>query len=85
MKEFKFRTIAPGLIGVYPSDMKQVFCFIAKIGPDRQYEAFATTTDNDLKQKITAIPGGDYDKVKAAVIDALQSTTLTKKESQNAE
>ena len=75
MKELKFRTTAPGLIGVYPSDMKQVFCFIVKCGPDRQYKVFATTTDNDLKQKIAAIPSGDYDKVKAAVIDTLQSVT----------
>lgn len=75
MKELKFRTTAPGLIGVYQSDMKQVFCFIVKYGPDRQYKAIATTSDNDLKQKIAAIPSGDYDKVKAAVIDTLQSVT----------
>lgn len=75
MKELKFRTTAPGLIGVYQSDMKQVFCFIVKCRPDRQYKALATTSDNDLKQKIAAIPSGDYDKVKAAVIDTLQSVT----------
>lgn len=72
MANLKFSTRSPGIVMVFADDSNGDLCAIVRTsqgckGIDRPYKAIPMFAEGDMPDKITAIPVGTYDDVKAAV------------------